>query len=221
MKTIALIPVFGRHEILKKVLKQYQIDVYCVCDGPDAVLCQNFAPNIHVIVEKNDFPAKLQRGLEKLKGVEFDNVLMMGSDDLIDSALIDKMERLTANYEAIGLINCYFYDLRTRFTSIWPGYPAKGHRDGEPVGAFRMYTRKALDSVNWQLWDSKMGGMDKISWDAIERKNPTIKIDAIKEGHYPIDVKDDESQTHIGQFDYLDFPTIEQEEQVEKIYLSL
>ena len=219
MKTIALIPVFGRHEILKKVLKQYDIEVYCIADGKDALLCESLGAK--ALREKNNFPAKLQRGLEKLKGVEFDNILMMGSDDLIDSDLIEKMERLTARYEAIGLINCYFYDLRTRFTSIWPGYPAKGHRDGEPVGAFRMYTRKALDSVNWQLWDSKMGGMDKISWDAIARKNPTIKIDAIKEGHYPIDVKDDESQTHIGQFDYLDFPTIEQAEQVEKIFLSL
>lgn len=220
MKTICLIPVFGRHEILKKVLKQYEIEVYCIADGKDGVLCESLGAK--VIREKNDFPAKLQRGLEKLRNIEFDNILMMGSDDLIDRPLIDKMERMTERYGGVAVINCYFYDLATRFTSIWAGYPAFGHRDGEPVGAFRMYTRKALDSIDWKLWSgSGQGGIDKISWDRIAAKNPTIKIDAILEGHYPIDVKDSESQTDISMFDYLEFPTVEQAKEVEKIYLSL
>jgi hypothetical protein len=178
------------------------IDVLIMCDNEDAARLSHH-PHVHPYICQNYFPDKLDKGLRFMEQMEWDAVLMMGSDDIIDSRLLDSfISNLENGFEAVGILDCYFYDLNYNISIRWPGYPYYHHRHNEPAGAWRLYSRKAIESVGYSLWDSTHGGMDAHSWEKVKKKN---KVNAItmKGNGMAIDLKDNYSMTPVTAFDYL------------------
>lgn len=165
MKIVILTAVWKRHDLFKIFLKGIERvkqntkhEIILVTIGSEK---KKFSPN-HI--ETSNFPLsnKWQTGIEEVRELNPDYVLMLGSDDFICSNLLDvytsEMEKGT---ELIGLIDCYFLDSRIDKLSYWVGY--RNHRRGESIGMARMLSKGLLNKLDWKVWTIQANkGLDSI-----------------------------------------------------------
>lgn len=205
MKIMALIPYYRRMDTAAICLPHYLdlgIEVVAVCDSSDASYLNRYE-HVTICNADNYFPGKLDAGLRYMKQLEWDAVLMMGCDDILDLNLLNALKsNLTNGIDLVGITDCYFYDININYTMKWPGYPSYHHRHGEPAGAWRLYSRYAIESVDYSLWDCMHGATDKHSWDKANGKIKSIGI-STKDNGYGIDIKDGLSMTPLSAFDYI------------------
>ena len=101
-----------------------------------------------------------------LKAQEFDpaSVLILGSDDFIDQALLEDYNALIKNEGGNhGLNDNYALDLRRFMVGHWPGYRLNQYRIkdwlwayklmGRPCGPARIFDRPSLMKLGWKLWN--------------------------------------------------------------------
>lgn len=173
-KLLVLVPVYGRHNVLRlfgngiDVLKYkgYDIDVLAVGSSEvDKMVCNEL--NFKYVHHRNILGEKLNHALNYSRQFTFDAMLMLGSDDLINYAAIDFIiERLKNGDKFIGFLDCYFYDLLNAKLIKWNGY-GEPKRLGEPIGAWRCFSREMLEEQDWRLWHDRHTHIDLSMWSKI------------------------------------------------------
>jgi|SRR5882762_5702098 len=134
--------------------------------------------------------------------------LMVGSDDIIGASLMQEYAAAMARgIDYAYLMDCYFFDTRTRHGLYWGGY-RKNFNSGKPLGMGRLISAKFLNMINWVCWPE---GYDKIldtGFDKqVSRFGAMIKTRAINlkaSGLFALDIK---SSTNMTPFDLWDNST--------------
>lgn len=86
-------------------------------------------------------------------------VLLLGSDSIINKSLFQTYLSESNGKDYLGVVDLYYYDVCHKKAKYWPGY--KGLREGEPIGAGRLFSKKLLDTLNWTPYsDHIMKGCD-------------------------------------------------------------
>lgn len=86
---------------------------------------------------------------EHAKSLDFDFLIIVGSDDLLSMSLIRHYDRVysgESNY-MLGLEDLYFYRMINKRCYHFPGYPSL-----HTIGAGRCISRKILERINWKPW---------------------------------------------------------------------
>ena len=107
-----------------------------------------------------------------LEQLDFDAVILLGSDDYIDTKFVEYVQNNIDGKDMICFTDIYFEDDGFRY--YWGGYDDK--RKGEPTGAGKVYTKEFLKRINWNLFhEARDRGLDGVSWRRLqsgERKHP-------------------------------------------------
>lgn len=197
---ISIITMKGRHKTVE----------YCANKMPwlnklYVVSCEedyHFAvklPNSTVIQHKNNpLSGKWQAGLFHVRNLDFDAVMILGSDDWMTFETYQYIcDRLKEGHDFIGFIDCYFRENNIDF--YWPGYRKKD-RVLEPIGAGRTISTTSLKSMNWILFPKVVDeSLDRTSWPQIIRHTNNRHKARLKDYNlYMVDIKDKESMNSIS-----------------------
>lgn len=113
----------------------------------------------YVSAQNKPLGAKWSRVLDASKCVEFDYVLILGSDDFLNAEGLAWMyKQARTGIDFVGFRDLYLVDSQTKRVVYWPGYD-KGSRI--TIGAGRLIKREVIEATNWKLWsESKLRGLD-------------------------------------------------------------
>ena len=99
-----------------------------------------------------------------------DAVMIVGSDDFVSDSYVLAAAKAMATCNLFGLTDLWFFDSTPPVRlGYWPGY--KGEREGEPIGAGRIFRKDLLDAVDWKLWDPLSplnSGLDRQSLERVQ-----------------------------------------------------
>lgn len=187
----------GRHETVK----------YCFNKMPfiDKVVIYS-KPNDGKFLEQTNYFAKAQypnnplsykwgAAVMSLEQLDFDGVILLGSDDYIDPNFYEFAKKNIHKYDMIGFTDAYYECDGT--TYYWEGYD--NHRTGEPVGAGKIYNRKFLERINFDLYPkAKEVGLDYMAQQVCIKNEAKMLITSLKkEGLFMCDVKDGEGMNSL------------------------
>ena len=152
-----------------------------------------------IYTQNDPLGAKKNAGLDYvLKNISFDYILEIGSDDLIASSWLDKVEPLLLQSVAqIHPSTCYFIDILTGTAAVW--YVER------VLGAGRFISRAAIKKAlqRGAFWEEKgRRGMDTYSWRQLQNVgigNTMVKTKDVT----VLDIKSDVNINHIAQMHYL------------------
>jgi hypothetical protein len=197
MKVVILTAMHGRQETVKycfdKMPNIKKIVMYS--EDADGVFLNSFS-NVHKFkTPNNPLSNKWNKGIKKLKNFDFDAVILLGSDDYVDEAFINYVSLNIAKYELIAFKDIYFES--NDLTYYCGGYECK--RKGEPVGAGKVYTKRFLRRIKYNLFPTPINkSLDGLSWNVCIRAKAKMLITTLKEnGLYCCDVKDGQGMTKI------------------------
>jgi len=161
-KVIAVTPFYGRPEVSRifcEQLKEIGIPLIAVTHYGDSniKLLKEYAQEL-ILTHHNITGKKWNEGLKALKHLDFDYVIILGSDDLISeryftdfaNAQMDKGKRY------IGLLDAVALDLRVKRFRYWGGY--RNQRRGESLGCGRLIHKSVLQVFNYQIFPEVQGG---------------------------------------------------------------
>lgn len=138
-----------------------------------------------------------------LEQLDFDAVILLGSDDYIDENFVSFVADNIDEYEMIGFTDLYFKQDGQVY--YWSGY--EGTRQGEPCGAGKVYTKKFLERIEYNLFnEARERGLDGVSWRRCKAINvKVLTASLMKNNLFLCDVKDGEGMTALGSLSNL-FP---------------
>ncbi len=141
--------------------------------------------------------AKWNYGLQQAKHIDFEYLLITGSDDIFSPGLIEFLAEKRVHYA--GLLDFYFYDIERDLLKYCPGL--RYNRKGEPHGAGRIIHRSVLEALGWRLWDDHLNsGLDA----SMTRKFLKLDISAffthIPKGMYAVDLKSSDNIHTIEEY---------------------
>lgn len=195
-KIIILSAMHKRHEVVKYChLKTPPIPKLMVYTDPKDGRLLN-ALGIESIRRPNKpLSHKWNEGVNQLRYNDFDAVILMGSDDYFDESFLQFVEDNIDSCDLIGFTDIYFEESGSSNRYYWPGY--EGKRKGEPAGAGKVYSKKFLERINFDLFpESRNNSLDGMSWRVCKRAGAKIKTFSLKnEGLYLADVKDGQGLT--------------------------
>ena len=196
MKIAVHVPVFGRRQafsIFAEWAHRNDLSpVVCIVSNmQDQLVCENegFA---YVQSPNEPFGVKLQTGLAYARRLDFDALLLMGSDDTLDG--LDKYREALDTHDFIACGDCHFQEIGTGRKGYWPGYT--NFRKGEPAGAGRCFRRDLLDKLDWDIWTGcPERGADSYQWTRLHTVDHSKKIFFKGDGVILTDYKDKDSRT--------------------------
>ena len=204
MKIVVLTAIWQRHELFKIFMDGFERakqntdhELILVTVGSENI---EFSDN-HVESANQPLSDKWQNGMNKVKSLNPDYVLMLGSDDVICSNLLDvytpEMEK---GIDLIGLIDCYFLDARINTLYHWIGYT--NHRRNESIGMARMISKRLLNRIDWNIWDKGLRkGLDASMMRNFKRVEYSEKMfNCIDENIAAIDIKTDLNVSNIKDY---------------------
>jgi len=195
----------GRHATVKKCIDRMPfIDkVYIYTTEADGKFLEGQDIFAMAKYRNNPLSYKWNMAIRTLEQIDFDAVVLLGSDDYIDEAFIDYVERTIPDFDMIGFKDIYFQ--HNNELHYWKGYT--NNRIGEPAGAGKVYTKTFLERINYNLFDTARDrGLDKISWNKVKRAKAKIHVTSLKEnGLMLVDIKDGEGMTQFNKFKNLQF----------------
>jgi hypothetical protein len=183
---------------LNRLLKY---NVYPLVVGSEGAETQKIAKDYGLMyLERPNFPlgAKFNAGMQALKRMSMDYVMVLGSDDFISDATFEYMaEWCHKGSDLIGFSDIWFYDVKTKTLRYWKGYDVP-HRMGESQGAGRMLSRNILSKLKWSPWQSNANkGLDWTMTQRIKRIPHSRRVFSLKEkGLFAVDVKTDVNICH-------------------------
>lgn len=192
-KIIVLSCVHGRSKTVKKCLElSPKVDrVFVYSNDADG----NYLSKYNSFKYPNQpLSKKWNYGIEVLEHMDFDAVILLGSDDYFDENYLNFVKENWSKYDMIGFTDMYFEDIAGK-KFYWGGY--KNNRVGEPAGAGKVYSKKFLERINYNLFpvDSDRG-LDGQSWVVANFSNANMLITSLREnGLMVCDVKDGEGIT--------------------------
>jgi glycosyltransferase involved in cell wall biosynthesis len=120
-----------------------------------------------------------------------DYLMIVGSDDIISNDTFDALYQLMhRDYDFAGLLDLFIYQAGDEKIKYWNGY--EGERKGEPIGAFRVLSRRTLDRINWELWDNELNMSLDGSMTRRIKALPELKTASVilsKKGGFALDIK--------------------------------
>ena len=134
-----------------------------------------------------------------LEQIEFDGVVILGSDDFIDEKFLKFAQDNISNYDMIGFKDLYFKHNDDFY--YWGGYD--NQRKGEPAGAGKIYSRQFLERIGFNLYPgSKNVGLDGMANKVCKDNNANMFITTLKEHDLMMcDVKDGEGMNSFEKLD--------------------
>lgn len=114
---------------------------------------------------------KFNFGMNYFKNLPIDYVMILGSDNFIDEILmIEYIKIMRNNYDLIGVLNSYVYDIKTGHMYNFLGYPKTSHRYQETLGAGRILSKTILDSLKFMPWKNGISkGLDGSMWEKLSK----------------------------------------------------
>lgn len=200
MRILQLTAMHGRHDTVRYcVNKMPWIDkLYAVSTDDDIEFVDSMlgAIDYYIITENNPLSAKWQALISVMDKLEYDAVIIMGSDDWMDHNTYRYIsQKLNEGHDFIGFTDCFFTDGPMNY--YWQGY--QNSRYNEPIGCGRTLSKDLLKRINYNLFRYPLDrGLDRSAWNIIQpnAKNPHI-ASLKKENLFLCDMKDKESMNPI------------------------
>lgn len=210
MRLGILTAIWQRHEVfevfkqgIERIKEHTDLEIEVVCVGSEGKKSANLCKDYHYVPFKNKpLSNKWNAGMLKMKELNVDYVLCLGSDDLVSNSLIDKYkEAMEFGYDFIGLLDCFIYDSETNDLRFWVGY--NGIRVGETAGIGRCLSKRLLDIFEWQPWeDAHDRGLDGTMFNKLKKIPHTQKVfGCLKDSIFAVDIKDSLSMTSFKHFE--------------------
>jgi hypothetical protein len=200
MKIITVTAMHGRHNTVAECINRMPfIDKVFIYSTPED---ERFLQDQDIFAmakyRNNPLSYKWNMAIRTLEQIDFDAVILLGSDDYIDEAFLQYVERTIPDFDMIGFKDIYFQHDGSLY--YWKGYT--NNRQGEPCGAGKVYSRKFLECINWNLFDvARDRGLDKISWQRVKQANAKVHVTSLKQnGLLLVDIKDGEGMTPFNKF---------------------
>lgn len=136
-----------------------------------------------------------------LKNEDFDYVLFIGSDDIMDEVVLKNYyNEMISGIDFIGLIDMYVFDYITSKSFYWKGYSEKSGRFGETIGLGRCLSKNLITELNYTPWaygfDRGLDGtMQKKLKSIINIKKTSLVLKSI--GGIACDIKSTKNITNI------------------------
>jgi hypothetical protein len=187
----------GRHKTVRNCINRMPfVDIVMIYStDEDGEFLQQF-PNVIATAQVQNTPLsfKWNQAIKSLSQIEFDAVILLGSDDYIDEAFLQFVHQ-NMDCDMIGFYDIYFK--ADRKTYYWEGY--QNNRKGEPSGAGRVYSKQFLESIGYNLYPTFANkGLDGIAWKVVKSRNASVKLFSLKENDLMLcDVKDGEGMNSI------------------------
>ena len=164
MKIIAIIPVMGRPDTIRKTIPRLirQVDKVIIAGHTEeeAVICKG--SDFYICDKDMKVGAKWQFCAERAREDKPDAILIMGSGCMISDNWIDTLSPYLKEYDLVGGRFIYFLDyqpLGKKRMFFWSGY--NGERSKEPVGPGRLISSRFLDSNDWSVFNTDINsGLD-------------------------------------------------------------
>lgn len=172
----------------------FDISVACIGDAGNGHIFQEYGDPFDLYVRYKNLPLgeKWNIGLEFIKDLEWDYVLISGSDDLYSPELYARyFQLMEEGVHFAGLIDFYFLDQTKGHLKYFPGH--RSERRGETNGAGRILHRSVLEALEWTLWDDHKNQELDLS---MTRRLKTVEgltervINLKAEGLVAVDIKD-------------------------------
>lgn len=167
-KILILTCLWGREETsnfflnyfssMRNSLKYVELDILAV--GSEGEKTKNLveAYNFKYVEYKNKpLSEKWQYGIECAREIEFDGLVILGSDDIINVRTMDNYAKLLQQGVLFyGFYDAYVYNILNRSMMYYGGYGASiskmPRRLGETVGLGRMLSRDLLEFIDFDIW---------------------------------------------------------------------
>jgi len=167
MKIVILTCVWKRPEITKiffeqiELLKKYEYEIDCVSVGSEGEESRKLCEPYSHYVEYKNLPLgdKWNAGARYCKDLDFDYLLIMGSDQIVNPKILDVYyENYVRNEEYVGVLDTYVIDLENKIVNYWDGY--KRERTGQVIGPGRLIHKSLLEKIDYNLFDSLNRNLD-------------------------------------------------------------
>lgn len=147
---------------------------------------------------------KWNYGSQFLKNIAFDNLIIIGSDDIIDDKLFDIYKsKIQKGVDFIGVKDLYMYDMISNRMFYWEGYDKESKRHGESIGMARCLSKKIVESLNYNLWGLELDkGLDRSMSERIDKYCGEYSkyIFNIKDNGISFDIKSKKNVTKLKDF---------------------
>ena len=169
-RVVAVMPVKGREELFPLTIKRLHqqedvhMDVIAVCDTANEftlALANDAAP----MLAYNDMTlgAKWQMGVNFARQCDPDAIMIVGSGNWFTNGWVKTLYPYLDDYDVVGSEAMYVYQIRKREQVMihWGGY-YNNARKGDMLGAGRLVSRRILDKVDWQIYNTNLNsGLDR------------------------------------------------------------
>lgn len=201
MTTLAIITALhGRYRLARLFLDYYRklevpgIELLLSCaisdsdDEMDAIVRDEF-PGWHPVYAPNmPLPAKFAANMENVKAWKPDAMMILGCDDFVNSAYIQRGMELLDNAEWIAGNEVAYLKAGTDQVII--------QRSTSPIGAGRILSGELLSLFDWNPWKDDYGRLDAAMRHKLEERGIQAKLitDYARHGCALLDVKTDENR---------------------------
>jgi hypothetical protein len=124
---------------------------------------------------------KWNYGVGLTKDIDFDYILFLGSDDIMDqNVMLEYHNKMKDGNDFIGIIDMYVFNYINNKLYYWSGYDEKTDRKGETIGLGRCLSKKTIEKLNYTPWALNINkGLDKTLNNNI-KKIQDLKVSKIK-----------------------------------------
>jgi hypothetical protein len=180
MKVIILSAMHGRHKVvsycLDKIPTTDVVMVFTTTEDKIFLRSQKILKSVYARNEPLSY--KWEIGISALKDIDFDVVILLGSDDYIDEKFINYVVDNIKGYDMLCFKDIYFENNGEMY--YWSGY--ENERKGEPIGAGKAYTKEFLERINYSLFNvAKNKSLDSLSWRICKNAKAKILLSSVKE----------------------------------------
>lgn len=169
-KIVAVMPVSGREELFPLTVKRlYQqedvrMTVICLCDTAKEFALAQESGAVSALMPKGiTLGDKWQRGIEFSGVVDPDAIMIVGSGNWFTNGWAKTLFPYLDDYDMVGSEAMYVYQIRQNDQVMihWGGYHTNS-RKGDMLGAGRLLSRRILDKVDWQIYNTSLNsGLDR------------------------------------------------------------
>jgi hypothetical protein len=145
---------------------------------------------------------KFNFGMSQFKSISLDYVMILGSDNFCDDILfLEYIKIMRNNFDLIGVLNSYIYDVKTSIMYRYLGYPKDNPRYNETLGAGRVLSKRLLENLNYNPWkDGLSKGLDGSMWQKLSHYNFfEYKINTVQINGLMLGVKTDTFITDVNK----------------------
>jgi len=186
-KVVAVVPFHLRINVSKifwsniRHLKKQGVDIEVVAvvsDKPNQNLAKQNTEHV-VKFKNNPVGMKWNVGVGYTKSMDYDFLLIVGSDDIFSKEFLDRYFELFNNKSIMysGVLDASAINLYTKKARYFGGYkkPKKVNRVGESVGSGRILRKSLVEMLNYTLFENKNRSLDWTMTMRIRQTNATTK----------------------------------------------